>query len=61
MRKRQAGLELCLLSPDILAAWPDSMVMQVKGIGSCFARNRGQNNREGSNIHSREKVALLDV
>ena len=47
MGTRQAGLELCLLSPDILGAWSDSMVVQVKGSRSCFARNRSKNDSEG--------------
>ena len=42
MQCREAGLSFCPLPVDTLGAWSESMVVQVKRMGSALARNRGE-------------------
>ena len=43
---REAGLTFCPLPVDTLGAWSDSMVVQVKKIGSALARNRDEDDSD---------------
>ena len=57
---REAGLFFCPLPVDTLGAWSESMVVQVKRMGSALARNRGEDNSDVIR-HLTQKVAVVLV
>ena len=55
---REAGLSFCPLPMDTLGAWSESMVTQVKRMGSALARNRGEDESEVIR-HLSQRVAVV--
>ena len=57
---REAGLSFCPLPMDTLGAWSESMVTQVKRMGSALARNREEDDGEVIR-HLTQRVAIVLV
>ena len=55
---REAGLSFCPLPVDTLGAWSNTMVEQVKRMGSALARNRGEDDSD-VNRHLTQRVAVV--
>ena len=51
-------MTFCPLPVDTLGAWSDSMVVQVKRIGSALARNRGEDDSDVIR-HLSQRVAVV--
>ena len=55
---REAGLSFCPLPVDTLGAWSETMVEQVKRMGSALARNRGEDDSDVIR-HLSQRVAVV--
>ena len=55
---REAGLSFCPLPVDTLGAWSNTMVEQVKRMGSALARNRGEDDSDVIR-HLTQRVAVV--
>ena len=55
---RETGLSFCPLPLDTLGAWSETMVEQVKRMGSALARNRGEDDSDVIR-HLSQRVAVV--
>ena len=55
---REAGLAFCPLPMDTLGGWSESMVEQVKRMGSALARNKGEDDSDVTR-HLIQRIAVV--